>query len=94
MHRIGQKGSVLVQHLIFDNSVDARMAHTIIAKQEVIEKALDRAIAPVAVEPIVQRESSPETQKTDVAAAQAAADQSAHAARALALLPVDEEIPF
>jgi hypothetical protein len=34
--------SVLVQHLVLDGSLDARMANTLIEKQEVIEKALDR----------------------------------------------------
>lgn len=41
-HRIGQTDSVLVQHIVLDGSLDARMANTLIEKQEVIEKALDR----------------------------------------------------
>lgn len=40
-HRIGQKESVLVQHLVLEGSLDATMARRIIAKQEVIDKALD-----------------------------------------------------
>lgn len=40
-HRIGQHDSVLVQHLVVDGSLDARMAHILIAKQDVIDKALD-----------------------------------------------------
>ena len=40
-HRIGQQNSVLVQYLVFEGSVDARMTHTLIKKMEVIEKALD-----------------------------------------------------
>lgn len=40
-HRIGQKDSVLVQHLVLEGSLDATMARRIIAKQEVIDKALD-----------------------------------------------------
>jgi SWI/SNF-related matrix-associated actin-dependent regulator 1 of chromatin subfamily A len=47
LHRIGQAQSVLVQHLVFDNSVDSRMAHVIIAKQAVIDAALDNATATV-----------------------------------------------
>jgi SWI/SNF-related matrix-associated actin-dependent regulator 1 of chromatin subfamily A len=43
-HRIGQAGSVNVQHLVLDGSIDAQMAHTVIAKQQVIDAALDRAI--------------------------------------------------
>lgn len=41
LHRIGQRNSVLVQHLVFDDSVDSRMAHMIIEKQAVIDAALD-----------------------------------------------------
>ncbi len=40
-HRIGQRDSVLVQHLVFNGSIDARIARTIIAKQRVIDDALD-----------------------------------------------------
>jgi SWI/SNF-related matrix-associated actin-dependent regulator 1 of chromatin subfamily A len=43
-HRIGQTDSVLVQHLVFDGSIDARMAHFIIAKQAVIDAALDKGL--------------------------------------------------
>jgi SWI/SNF-related matrix-associated actin-dependent regulator 1 of chromatin subfamily A len=32
-HRIGQTDSVLVQHLVFDDSIDARMAEIIVQKQ-------------------------------------------------------------
>ncbi len=54
-HRIGQTDSVLVQHLVFDGSIDARMAHFIIAKQAVIDAALDKGLrvpTPVS-EPVV-----------------------------------------
>lgn len=40
-HRIGQKNSVLIQHLVIDGSIDAKMAHMLIAKQAIIDKALD-----------------------------------------------------
>jgi len=40
-HRIGQEGNVLVQHLVVDGSLDAKMAQMIIEKQEVMDKALD-----------------------------------------------------
>lgn len=40
-HRIGQTNSVLIEHLVFDNSLDARMAKVIVRKQAVIDKALD-----------------------------------------------------
>jgi SNF2 family DNA or RNA helicase len=50
LHRIGQVNSVLVQHLVFDNSVDSRMVNTIIEKQAVIDQALDKQTAPVVVD--------------------------------------------
>lgn len=40
-HRIGQTNTVLVQHLVFDDSLDARMAKTLISKQAIADKALD-----------------------------------------------------
>jgi hypothetical protein len=43
-HRIGQKDSVLVQHLVFDGSVDSRMAAIIVSKQAVIDSALDEGM--------------------------------------------------
>ena len=43
-HRIGQKNSVTVQHIVLDGSLDARMAKIIVRKQEVIDKALDAEI--------------------------------------------------
>ena len=41
LHRIGQHGSVLVQHLVVDESIDARLAKAIVEKQRVIDAALD-----------------------------------------------------
>lgn len=40
-HRIGQRDSVLVQHLVVDGSIDATQAKVIVAKQDVIDRALD-----------------------------------------------------
>ena len=40
-HRIGQRNSVLVQHIVFEDSIDAVMAQRIILKQEIIDRALD-----------------------------------------------------
>ena len=44
LHRIGQKDSVLVQHLVFDGSIDAKMAKKLVAKQKAIDQALDADI--------------------------------------------------
>ena len=41
-HRIGQKDAVLVQHLVLENSLDARMAKLLVKKQEIIERVLNQ----------------------------------------------------
>lgn len=40
-HRIGQMESVLIQHLVVNGSIDARMAHILVKKQEIADAALD-----------------------------------------------------
>jgi hypothetical protein len=40
-HRIGQRESVLVQHLVLAESLDAHMANILVSKQEVIDAALN-----------------------------------------------------
>jgi SWI/SNF-related matrix-associated actin-dependent regulator 1 of chromatin subfamily A len=40
-HRIGQHDNVLVQHLVFDGSLDALLVQTILGKQAVISAGLD-----------------------------------------------------
>ena len=44
-HRIGQKESVLVQHIVLEGSLDERMVQVLIQKQEIIDKTLDRETA-------------------------------------------------
>lgn len=46
-YRLGQLDSVLVQHLVVDGSIDAKMAQMIVAKQEVIDVALDAKVEAV-----------------------------------------------
>lgn len=41
-HRIGQTQTVLVQHVVLDESLDARKAKVLVAKQKVIDEALDK----------------------------------------------------
>ena len=55
LHRIGQQGSVLVQHLVFDGSLDSKMAKTLVDKQEVIDKALD--LEPPPATPLAEPET-------------------------------------
>lgn len=52
-HRLGTTKNVLIQHLVFDGSLDADMAKTLVAKQAVIDKALgdDGLDLEIAVEP-------------------------------------------
>ena len=40
-HRIGQHNQVLVQHLVLDGTLDARMTELLVEKQEIADKALD-----------------------------------------------------
>jgi SWI/SNF-related matrix-associated actin-dependent regulator 1 of chromatin subfamily A len=42
-HRIGQYDSVLAQHILLDGSLDCRMASLVVEKQEIMDRALDRA---------------------------------------------------
>lgn len=41
LHRIGQVNPVLVQHLVIDGSIDAKMAGILIDKQAMMDQALD-----------------------------------------------------
>jgi SWI/SNF-related matrix-associated actin-dependent regulator 1 of chromatin subfamily A len=45
-HRIGQKDSVLVQHLVLEGSLDANMIRKLMEKQEIADLTLDRAPTP------------------------------------------------
>lgn len=51
-HRIGQKDNVLVKHYVLPGTIDAKMIQTIVAKQEVIDKALDNDPSEWATEPV------------------------------------------
>ena len=55
-HRIGQQSSVLVQHIVVDGSIDARLAETLVSKQAVLDKALDDVVVtdPVSIEEIAE----------------------------------------
>ena len=44
-HRIGQTNAVLVEHLVFDGSLDSKMAKTLVQKQEWADAALDSGTA-------------------------------------------------
>ena len=65
-HRIGQTETVLVQHIVLSESLDARMARMLVEKQNVIDSALDinhpARTAPVYVPKVsaATRETNPE----------------------------------
>jgi SWI/SNF-related matrix-associated actin-dependent regulator 1 of chromatin subfamily A len=76
-HRIGQRESVSVVHLVVDGSLDAHMAQVIVAKQDVIDRALDdpEAVAAMAQEPLLplrQSAASSETPRSKLHAEAAA----------------------
>ncbi len=52
IHRIGQEGNALIQQLVFDESLDAKMAETLVRKMGVIERALDKMSGEEIDEPI------------------------------------------
>lgn len=88
-HRIGQNDAVLVQHLVLDGSLDARMAHILVGKQAVLEAALDAT--PDATEPLLparQQAATAETPRSriDGLAASLSETQRAAAHAALRLL--------
>jgi len=58
-HRIGQRDSVLVQHIVLAESIDARLAVTVVQKQDVIDAALNDGGADLALldEPAIPREA-------------------------------------
>lgn len=48
-HRIGQQTSVLVQHLVYDGSLDQRLCEILVTKMRTAEKALDSRPKPLPV---------------------------------------------
>lgn len=44
LHRIGQTNNVLCQYLVVDGSMDAKLAQTVLAKEQVIYQALDKPL--------------------------------------------------
>lgn len=48
-HRIGQHDMVTVEHLVLEGSIDASMARTLVAKQAILDQALDALPEPQAV---------------------------------------------
>lgn len=87
-HRIGQRNSVLVQHLVLDGSLDARMADILIEKQAIIEKALNNDETVSEYRPIAEPEEEEAPQYTEVATAAAKPEDITKEAAGL----MDEEV--
>lgn len=64
-HRIGQTETVLVQHIVLSDSLDARMARVLVEKQNVIDNALD-VNHPERTAPVYQPKEKPATHETTV----------------------------
>ena len=61
-HRIGQRDSVTVQHLVLEGSLTARMAKIVIEKQTAIDQAMDKDLmAPFAQEVVTPADAENET---------------------------------
>ena len=65
-HRIGQTDSVLVQHLVMEGSIGSRMAKTLIEKQDVIDRALDRRSEEAAQPPVTPSRDKAATESLSV----------------------------
>jgi flagellum-specific peptidoglycan hydrolase FlgJ len=58
-HRIGQHASILIQILVLDGSLDARMAQMIVDKQEIADRALDKSTDVAVKGMVVSRPEAP-----------------------------------
>jgi len=67
-HRIGQHSAVLVQHLVLEGSLDARMAHILVEKQRIIDAALDTLHEPAPVIPSRDRGATEDTTRQQLEA--------------------------
>lgn len=64
-HRIGQTETVLVQHIVLSESLDARMARMLVEKQNVIDSALD-VNHPARTAPVYVPKNAAATRETSV----------------------------
>src|SRR3989304_102487 len=63
-HRIGQRGNVLVQHLVVDGSLDSKLIRTLLAKQTIFEAGMND---PLGIEIPVLPTTPPRTMEDEVA---------------------------
>jgi len=88
-HRIGQKDSVLVQYLVSEGTLDAKMAKDVAKKIDVLEQALDRTTGQPAAEVIEKALQDPEppaaSPRTTAEAGREALEQQKRRAERIAL---------
>ena len=65
-HRIGQKGNVLVKYFVLPGTISAKMLKTTLAKQEVIDQALDKACGDWPEPPTFVPTHKPLARRTDI----------------------------
>ena len=73
-HRVGQLNSVLVEHLVFEGSIDVKIIKDLFAKQEIIDQALDNPKLFV-VKPSTNRQGHPDRGHYNLTPAQVSAVQ-------------------
>ncbi len=73
-HRIGQNSAVLVQHIVVEDSIEARMVKKIVEKQNIIDKSLDKEMAPEEVT-ISEGTAKPSARKDQIAKLAANVDE-------------------
>jgi hypothetical protein len=61
IYRIGTTKNVLIQHIVLDESLDASMAKTLVAKQEVLDRALDVVVRAMPVFPSAEKGATSDT---------------------------------
>lgn len=64
-HRIGQTEMVLVKYFVLNNSIEARMAHFLVSKTEVIEAGLDREVTQHEMPAVGDFKNSNQIQRTN-----------------------------
>lgn len=83
-HRIGQRDTVFVRHLVLDGSLDAKMAKTLVSKQEIIDQALDRERVAGEMPPVI-----PSTKREEAATESTTREKVAETAKTLTLAQVE-----
>jgi SNF2 family DNA or RNA helicase len=65
-HRIGQLNAVLVQHLVLNGSIDARMAAVLIEKQRILDAGLDTQAAHEPLVPSIEQPATASVRRREI----------------------------